>query len=153
MNLHTLKLLAWIALALVPSVAQAHVGDQTQSAAGLNVNLGIVPAETLRGRPEEDAVRQIHGGLPSGRSMYHVMVAIFDAKTGRRITEAQVRARVEEVGLSSEEKALQPMAVANAVTYGNFFRMAGRGVFRITVQIRLPGSTRTTELQFQHQHP
>lgn len=153
MNLHTLKSLAWIVLALVPSAALAHVSDQTQSAGGLKVELGIAPAETLRGRPEEDAVRQMHGGLPSGRSMYHVMVAVFDAKTGQRIIEAQVRARVEEVGLSSEEKTLQPMAVANAVTYGNFFRMAGRGVFRITVQIRLPGTTRMTELKFEHQHP
>jgi site-specific recombinase XerC len=82
-----------------------------------------------------------------------VTVAVFDAKTGQRITDAQVKARVEEVGLSSEDKALKPMAVANAVTYGNFFRMAGRGVFRITVQIRLPGTTRTTELRFEHQHP
>jgi hypothetical protein len=153
MNTGTLKFLAWIALAFVPSAAFAHVSDQTQSAAGLNVDLGIAPAETLRGRPEEDVVRQTHGGLPSGRSMYYVTVAVFDAKTGQRITDAQVKARVEEVGLSSEDKALKPMAVANAVTYGNFFRMAGRGVFRITVQIRLPGTTRTTELRFEHQHP
>jgi hypothetical protein len=30
--------------------------------------------------------------------------------------------------------------------------MAGQGAFRITVQIRLPGTTRATELQFEHQH-
>jgi hypothetical protein len=153
MKIHTLKSLAWIALALAPSMALAHVSNESQSAAGVTVELGIVPAEALRGRPEEEAVRKMHGGMPSGRSMYHVMVAIFDAKTGQRVTDAQVRARVEEVGLTREEKALEPMQVANAVTYGNFFRMAGRGAFRITVQIRRPGTTRMTELLFEHRHP
>jgi len=149
----TLRSLGWAVFVIASSIALAHVTNESQSAAGLTVDLGIVPAETLRGRPEEDAVRQMHGGVPSGKSMYHVMVAIFDEKTGQRVTSAQVRARVEEVGLTSEEKALQPMQVANAVTYGNFFRMAGSGTFRITVQIRLPDTTRMTELQFEHRHP
>ncbi len=153
MKLDTLKLLAWVAFALVPSVAFAHIANENQSAAGLTVELGIVPADTLRGRPEEEALRKMHGGVPSGKSMYHVMVAIFDAKTGRQVTDALVRARVEEVGLTREEKALEPMQVADAVTYGNFFRMAGSATFRITVQIRLPGTTRMTELQFEHRHP
>ncbi|HUL92742.1 MAG TPA: hypothetical protein VLV56_10375 [Burkholderiales bacterium] len=148
MNIDTLKLLAWIVLAIVPPAALAHVTDETQSAAGLKVNLGIVPAESIRG-----AERRMHGGVPSGKSIYHVMVAIFDAKTGARVADAQVRARVEEVGLTREEKALEPMQVANALTYGNFFRMAGQGTFRVTVQIRLPGTTRATELQFEHRHP
>lgn len=147
MNIDTLKLLAWIALASVPAVAIAHLSNESQSAAGLTVDLGIVPAENISG-----AERQMHGGVPSGKAVYHVMVAIFDAKTGQRIGNAQVRARVEEVGLTSEEKALEPMTVANALTYGNFFRMAGQGTFRITVQIRLPGTTRATELQFEHRH-
>jgi hypothetical protein len=148
MNIDTLKLLAWIALASVPAAAIAHLSNETQAAAGLKVELGIVPAENISG-----AERQMHGGVPSGRSMYHVMVAIFDAKTGARITDAQVRARVEEVGLTREEKALESMQAAGAVTYGNFFRMAGQGTFRVTVQVRLPGTTRMTELQFEHTHP
>jgi hypothetical protein len=151
MNIGTLKLLAWCALAMAP-VALAHVSNESKPAAGLTVELGIVPAETLRGRPEEDAVSKMHGGVPSGKSMYHVMVAIFDAKTGQRVTDAQVRARVEEVGLTREEKVLEPMKVADAVTFGNFFRMAGQGTFRITVQIRRPGTTSATEVQFEHKH-
>jgi hypothetical protein len=52
-----------------------------------------------------------------------------------------------------EEKTLEPMQIAGAVTYGNFFRMAGQATFRVTVQVRLPGTTRMTELQFEHRHP
>lgn len=152
MNTDTLKLLAWIAFAIVPSAALADAGNETKSAAGLKVDLGIVPAETIRGRPEEYAEYKMHGGVPSGKSMYHVMVAIFDSDTGARITDAQVRARVEEVGLTSEDKKLEPMRLAGAVTYGNFFRMAGQGTFRITVQIRRPGTTRAIEMQFEHRH-
>ena len=152
MNTDTLKLLAWIALSVVPSAALAHVGNEAKSAAGLKVDLGIVPAETIRSRPEEYAELRMHGGVPSGKSMYHVMVAVFDADTGVRITDAQVRARVEEVGLTSEDKKLEPMRIAGALTYGNFFRMAGQGTFRITVQIRRPGTTRATGMQFEHRH-
>lgn len=152
MNTDTLKLLAWIALSVVPSAVLAHVGNEAKSAAGLKVDLGIVPAETIRSRPEEYAELRMHGGVPSGKSMYHVMVAVFDADTGVRITDAQVRARVEEVGLTSEDKKLEPMRIAGALTYGNFFRMAGQGTFRITVQIRRPGTTSATELQFEHKH-
>lgn len=152
MNTGTLKFLAWIALALVPSAVFAHVSDESQSAAGLTVDLGIVPAENIRKRPEDLAAYRMHGGVPSGKSMYHVMVAVFDTKTGARISDAQVRARVEEVGLTSEDKPLEAMRVVDAVTYGNFFRMAGSGTFRITVQIRLPGETRMTQLRFEHKH-
>jgi hypothetical protein len=116
------------------------------------VDLGIVPAETIRARPEDYAEFKMHGGVPSGKSMYHVMVAVFDANTGLRVTDAQVRARVEDVGLTSEEKKLEPMQIAGALTYGNFFRMAGQGTFRITVQIRRPGATRAIEMQFEHRH-
>jgi hypothetical protein len=152
MNIDTVKLLAWIALAAVPSAALADVGNETKSAAGLRVDLGIVPAETIRARPEEYAEYKMHGGVPSGKSMYHVMVAIFDAGTGARIADAQVRARVEEVGLTSEDKKLEPMQIAGALTYGNFFRMAGQGTFRITLQIRQPSTTRAIEMQFEHKH-
>ena len=152
MNIDTLRLLAWIVLAAVPPAVLADVGNETKSAAGLRVDLGIVPAETIRNRPEEYAELKMHGGVPSGRSMYHVMVAIFDASTGVRITDAQVRARVEEVGLTSEDKKLEPMRIAGALTYGNFFHMAGQGAFRITVQIRRPGATRAIEMQFEHRH-
>jgi hypothetical protein len=152
MNINTLKLLAWMALVTVPSMALADAAKETKSAAGLNVDLGIVPAETIRARPEDYAEFKMHGGVPSGKSMYHVMVAVFDANTGLRVTDAQVRARVEDVGLTSEEKKLEPMQIAGALTYGNFFRMAGQGTFRITVQIRRPGATRAIEMQFEHRH-
>jgi hypothetical protein len=148
MKICTLKSLAWIALALAPSVALAHVSNESRSAAGVTVELGIAPAESLRG-----AERQMHGGVPSGKGAYHVMVAVFDAKTGERVTDAQVRARVEEVGLTREEKVLEPMQAPGALTYGNFFRMSGQGTFRVTVQIRRPGTTRMTELRFEHRHP
>jgi len=151
MNIDTLKSLTLVALAMVSSVALADVGNETKSAAGLTVDLGIVPAETIRSRPDY-AAHPMHGGVPPGKSVYHVMVAIFDAKTGARVTDAQVRARVEEVGLTREEKALESMKDADAVTYGNFFHMAGHNTFRITVQIRRPGTTRATELQFEHRH-
>jgi hypothetical protein len=54
--------------------------------------------------------------------------------------------------VTNEQKALEPMVIAGTITYGNYFRMAGRGAFRIGVEVRRPGETRATTVQFMHQN-
>jgi hypothetical protein len=114
---------------------------------GVSIYLGVVPAEIVRGHPKEHPEGAMHGGAPAGGEQYHVMVALFDAKTGQRINDAQVTAKVADV-----EKKLEVMNIANAITYGNFFPMSGRGPFRIVVQIRKPGEPRIVEALFEHKH-
>lgn len=100
---------------------------------GMTVFLGVVPAELIAGNPAEAAA---HGGLPKGGSYHHVLIAIFDGKTGERITDAEVSARVEDVGRSaSAEKKLDAMLIGRSVTFGNFFFMPGRDPYSIHVKI------------------
>ena len=79
-------------------------------------------------------------------------VALFDAATGKRITGAQVSARVSELGLSGTEKKLEPMTIAGAISYGNYFRMSGTGIYRIRVQVRRPGMAQAIEAEFEYSH-
>lgn len=145
--------LAALALALSGGPALADLVNESRQAGGMTFYLGVVPAEIVQGHPPGHAERDMHKGPPSGASKYHVMVAIFDAKTGERVTDAEVRARVESVGLmQGQEKALEPMPIANAVTYGNFFDMSGRGTFRINLRVRRPGKDRPVEVRFEHVH-
>lgn len=119
---------------------------------GVAVYLGVLPSEMIMGHPKSHTEAEMHGGIPAGEHSYHVTVALFDATTGKRITGAQVSAKVSELGLSGIEKKLEPMTIAGATSYGNYFRMSGSGIYRIQVQIRRPGVTQAIEAEFEYQH-
>jgi hypothetical protein len=81
-----------------------------------------------------------------------VTIALFDSKTGDRITDAAVMATVSEPGLSTEAKPLEPMRIADAMSFGNYFKMAGKGPFEVMVRVRPRTSAIPVEVKFQHKH-
>jgi hypothetical protein len=98
--------------AAVPA-ALAQVGeDYTRAAGGLTVYLGVMPAEIVKGQ------LTMHGGAPAGPHEHHIVVAIFDAASAARVSDATVTAKVSGLGLSRSEKTLEPMSIANTITYG-----------------------------------
>lgn len=120
---------------------------------GVSIYLGVFPAEMILGQPRPRAEAEMHGGVPAGEHRYHVTVALFDNATGKRITGAQVKANVSEVGLSGVQKKLEPMLIAGSVSYGNYFNMpTTSNPYRIQVRIELPGVADVIEAQFDYQH-
>jgi hypothetical protein len=120
---------------------------------GVSIYLGVFPAEMILGQPRPRAEAQMHGGVPAGEHRYHVTVALFDNAAGKRITGAQVKASVPEIGLSGVQKKLEHMLIAGAVSYGNYFAMAATSnPYRIQVRIELPGVADVIEAQFDYQH-
>ncbi len=61
-------------------------------------------------------------------------------------------ATVMELGLGSQWKNLEPMPVADAITYGNYFDIPGEGIYHFHVRIRLPGRQQIVEATFTHRH-
>jgi hypothetical protein len=116
------------------------------------IYLGLLPAEMVRGHPAHHTESSMHGGASAASGEYHVVIALFDARNGKRITGAHISARVSDVGLFGEEKTLAPMQIAGTETYGNYFPMAGNGPFRIAIVIRLPGESQDTKAEFEHRH-
>src|SRR6516165_11584120 len=108
-----------------------------------------MPAELVKGQPV------MHGGVPAGRHEDHIVVAIFDAASGARVSDATVTARVSGLGLSGSEKTLEPMNIANTITYGGFFNLPGADLYTITVSIRRPDRQQPVVLDFKydHRHP
>ena len=92
------------------------------------------------------------GGVSAARYRDHLVVALFDNATGRRIEDAQVTAAVMAPGLNSQWKTLEPMRVAEAVTYGNYFDMPREGAYHIQLRIRRPGQSQLIEATFSHRH-
>src|SRR5574340_14876 len=120
---------------------------------GIEIYLGFLPAESVRdeypnGSPESSR----HRGIPKRAGYYHVNVSLFNSKTQPPISDAQVAARVEEIGNASESKKLELMKTSNVVSYGNYFKMSGKGPYWIKLQIQIPGVAKTIKTQFEHRH-
>jgi hypothetical protein len=71
---------------------------------GIAIYYATIPAEIIRGHPKEHSEATMHGGVPASRNAYHVMAALFDARSFQRITDADVTANVAETGFSGEKK-------------------------------------------------
>jgi hypothetical protein len=119
---------------------------------GIAIYYATIPAEIIRGHAKEHPEATMHGGIPRSRHAYHVMVALFDAQSLQRITDADVTALVAEVGFAGEQKKLEKFTVADAVTYGNYFEMWPNSIYRIKVIVRAPAYKDEAHIEFQFKH-
>lgn len=149
--LHTTLLV--FALATSPLGAIAASAEDSKAVNGLRFYLGILPSEMVLGHPREHDEGAMHGGVAAQRGQYHIVVALFDARTGARVSDARVTVRVTPPGMAGEEKALQPMQIGETPSYGNYFAMPGKGRYRIVVRAERPNSTGYTEAVFERNEP
>ena len=136
----------WIGLGF-PAVAQ-----DSKTADGLTVYLGVVPAEMVKGLPSHSGEPPMHGGGPRHAHQYHVVAAIFDAPSTSRVSDATVTAQVSGLGLAGSSKSLEPMKLADTITYGGFFDLPGADIYTIRLTIRRPGSQRPVVIDFKYDH-
>lgn len=139
-----------LAVATLSSTAIAFDTGQTKTEHGISVYVGALPAEIVRGHPKSHPEAAVHGGPPRGQHVYHLVVAIFDAASGARITDAKVTARIASLGLGGTQKPLEPMTIADTVTYGNYFNLPDKGRYRISLQIARPQGVVDMSLDYEH---
>lgn len=130
------KVLALAGLAgllFASATSNAGVVDGVQTADGLTINLGVVPAP-----PVARAHPQMHGGAPS-RSIHnmHLVAAIFDA-SGARVTNATVVAHIYEQGGRQWNVPLRPMPVNGVLTYGGYTAFPKDTDYRIGIIVQRP---------------
>jgi len=141
-----LVLIAATLLMGTPAVA-AKVSE-SKTVGGLTVYVGVVPAEIVRG--QHPAGPEVHGRVPRGAHEFHVVAAVFDAASNARITDATVTAKVSGLGLSGPQKTLEPMKIADTVTYGAYFNLSA-DLYTIRLKVQRPGS-QPVVLQFKYDH-
>jgi cytochrome c5 len=115
------------------------------------VYFGIVPGDVIRSHPEEYP-KKAYGVPPAAPAQYYVTVALFDTTSGQRIEDAVVKARVATAAGSGREQTLQPVTIANSRGYGNYLSMGGTGTYKVTVNVRRPGSPDAVQAQFEYTH-
>lgn len=146
-------LLAGLFIAVGPStVTHARGTDQSATAGGVTVYLGVVPAEIVKGLAAGGTTeRPMHGHIPKGAHEYHVMAAVFDATTGERVSDAKVTAQISGLGLSGSSKPLEPMQIAGTTTYGAFFDLPGFDIYAVKLTVERGGAKPVT-LDFKYDH-
>jgi hypothetical protein len=147
--------LAWLPIG--PSAATTADTRDHKTAGGLSVYLGVLPAAMIRGHPKDHPEQAMHRGVPRGPHAFHIMAAVFDAASGDRIEDANVEASVASIGdaaahIAGQTRRLQPMVIADAVTYGNYFTLRGDGPYRIVFTITWTGAPEPVRLEFVHDH-
>lgn len=128
-------------------------GAQPIKADGLEIFYGVIPAEVIFGHPADHEERKMHGGPPARPGQHHLIVSLFDARTGRRLADAKIIGAVSEPGVVPQRKPLETMTFAGTITYGNYFRMTSPGPYRIELEIRRAGAARPVKVAFDHTHP
>jgi len=132
-----------IGLLMASWEAMAFDVDTHQSVGGMDIYIGIIPAEVIRNRKKEN---KMHGGTPHGKDRYHLVAALFDTKTATRISSAKVTANIAGLGLAGSTKYLEPMKINGVVTFGNYFILPETIPFYIRLKLDVPGKGVTEAL-------
>ena len=114
---------------------------------GLTIYLGVIPAAMLSGIDAQS----MHGGKPSeGTYNLHIAIAVFDKKTGRRLTDATTKVRITALGQDTGLQTLEAMRWKDKLVYGNYFSLSVAGPYRIKVRIKTPERDAPVEVSFQY---
>ena len=116
---------------------------------GMDIYMGITHAN-LPGTDLSAQKMAMNYGLKGKK--HHITVALFDDKTGQRITDAKVIAVIGEMGLSSNRKKLRQEKFGEAVSYGRDFYLSKEGPYWIDLKIKRNGVKQATLTRFEWNH-
>lgn len=133
--------------------AEADDAANYQTKDGLAVYLGLMPTAIVAGHPPGHPEASMHGGAPSGTHAYHVVIAVFDEKTGERVENATVTAVVSGLGhVGTTNVAMEPMLIDGTVTYGAFVDLRALARFDVAVTILVPWRDAPVRVDFANEH-
>ncbi|WP_162631658.1 hypothetical protein [Burkholderia sp. JP2-270] len=154
-KLAMLIVLAQMLFGATTSVAAADSSSRSVTTHGLTVHFGIVPAEKAPRVPEEGSAP---GDTKAAQNLasYHLVVALFDARTGARIDNAMVIARMTAPASKArpkiQVKRLPVLKVNGMATYGNYFDMPWAGRYHIDLSVKRRDSADTVHVRLNYEH-
>jgi hypothetical protein len=139
--------LVWLGIALSCALPALAAAQSRLERNGVVLYWGLVPAAVVS---QQHALDEMHGGPPvGGGAVNHLVVALFDARTGSRIDNAVVQARLSEPGIvDGAPKYLTPMPVNGQASYGQLFGMTGDRSYRFRVTVQVPQAPRPIQYSF-----
>jgi hypothetical protein len=145
---HTLALAL---LVLTTACSKQEDPRNSQVVDGVTIYIGVVPSRVVRGHPGTRETSPMHAGVPTTGRSDHVVVALFEDVTGKRIEDAQVTGSITEIGMGSDRKKFERMTTDASITYGgNFFNMPAGHDYHLKLWISQPGNKKAVEATFSH---
>ncbi len=146
------SLLALAAFVALPGAAAADMGFR-RIVGDYSIYLAVMPAEVIKGPLPPEPAGASPNRPPAARDTHHVMISIFDSRSGLRISGWRVEARVAALGFSGEKRDLEPLSIGGTTVYGNTFPMLGRGPFRVDVEFSARYGPHKQQTTFYFTHP
>jgi hypothetical protein len=128
--------------------------EQSKTADGMTVYLGVVPAEIAKGPPTHVLLSKgphEYSVASKGPHEYQIIAAIFDAQSGERVSDVVVTAEVSGLGLSGSNKQLGPMQIAGTTAYGGFFELPGSDLYTVRLTVERTAA-KPAVLEFSYDH-
>lgn len=129
-----------VAAILTLTMGQA-VASESAEVGGIRAYFGMVPAALI------DAAALRHGRdyeawTRSGPASdaHHLLVALFDAPSGERITDAEVVVAHLQPSGGSNLKKLNTLHIGDAITYAALMSLSGHSVHQFEIRVRRAGT-------------
>ena len=140
------NVIAICSLLLLFGHAVADDAQRHQKVGGMDVYLGVIPAQLTQGHPK------MHSGASLEEHRYHILVALFDNKTGKRITDAEIKTTVSPLGQIGKTMVLEPMH-EEVRSFGNYFTLLKPEHYRIKLEIQRGNEAPVVTASFVYQRP
>jgi hypothetical protein len=147
-----------LALAALASVLSAcsprATRNQSQVVGGLKLDYGLIAGEEIRAHPVGHPEADMHKGPPSDLRNYHVVLAVFEAGSGRRIPDADVSMALSGPGHPGFASIpMEPMRVTGQESYGRYVVLPKPGPYRLEFRVRTVGRHQPVRARFELQRP
>lgn len=128
----------------------------------ISVDLGIMSWEDIqKGLKEKPAIHtgeyhhrvaqetaKMHGG--GGKGRYHLLVVLKNAKTGERVTGAEVKVEAfAKLGPYKKTITLKPMLIDGLFSFGGFMKLPFKVAHTFTVSFRLNKGEPYKKIEFE----
>ena len=142
------KIFIFIFMMFAATSVMAGHAERHQTVDGLSVYFGAIPAQMIGGHGSMHSTRD----MKHGKYTYHILVAIFDNNSGKRITDARVKATVTSLNTKGETKRLEPMH-GDLLSYGNFFELTETTPYIVRVEIQRTDNKTKSLAEFTFTRP
>ena len=122
------KIFVFLFLIFSMSLATASDTERHQVVDGMSIYFGVIPTQLIKDHSD------MHGGVSDKEHTYHIVIAIFDSKSNKRIRNAKVKATVAPLGMKGKTKKLEPMH-GILRSYGNYFVFSKTTPYTINIEI------------------
>ena len=140
------KIFVFLFLIFSTSFAIANDTERHQVVDGMSIYLGVLPTQLIKDHSD------MHGGAADKEHTYHILIAIFDSKSEKRIRDVKVKATVIPLGMKGKTKKLEKMH-GNLRSFGNYFTLYKTTPYTINIEIIRPVSMAKSIAKFIFNRP